>query len=54
MSSTDAMMAKGEKILMQAGYLRKGETILITAGGTAKHKASNMLKIHVLGSLTYR
>ena len=48
--STDAMMARGERILMQQGLLRKGETILVTAGGTAKHKASNMLKIHVLGS----
>ncbi len=52
--STDAMIAKGESILTKAGYLRHGETILITAGGTAKHKASNMLKIHVLGSHTYR
>lgn len=52
--TTDAMLASGEQILIKGGYLRKGETILITAGGTAKHKASNMLKIHVLGSLTYR
>lgn len=52
--STDSMMARGERMLMTQGYLRKGETILVTAGGTAKHKASNMLKIHVLGSLTYR
>ena len=52
--STDAMIAKGERILLKEGYLRDGETALITAGGTAKHKASNMLKIHVVGSLTYR
>jgi hypothetical protein len=32
--STDAMIAKGESILTKAGYLRQGETILITAGGT--------------------
>lgn len=52
--STDAMLALGEKLLLKNNYIRQGETILITAGGTAKHRASNMLKIHVLGSLTYR
>lgn len=53
-NSTDAMLANGEQLLIKNGYLRSGEIALITAGGTAKHKASNMLKIHVLGSLTYR
>ena len=52
--STDAMIAVGERILIKAGHLRRGETALITAGGTAKHKASNMLKIQVIGSHTYR
>ena len=27
---------------------------ILTAGGTAKHKASNMLKIQVVGSMAYR
>ena len=53
-SSPDAMLAYGERILLKRKLLKTGETILITAGGTAKHKASNMLKIHVIGSLTYR
>ena len=48
------MLGSGERIMLKKGLLRKGETILITAGGTAKHKASNMLKIHVIVSLTYR
>jgi pyruvate kinase len=52
--STDAMLGIGERIMLRQGLVRKGETILVTAGGTAKHKASNMLKIHVIGSLTYR
>lgn len=52
--STDVMLASGERILMRDGHLKNGETVLITAGGTAKHKASNMLKIHVVGSHTYR
>ena len=52
--STDAMLANGERILKKIGYLRDGETVLLTAGGTAKHKASNMLKIQVVGSLAYR
>ncbi len=52
--STDAMLGIGERIMLRKGLLRKGETVLITAGGTAKHKASNMLKIHVIGSVTYR
>jgi pyruvate kinase len=52
--STDAMLAIGERIMMREGLVKKGDTILLTAGGTAKHKASNMLKVHVIGSLTYR
>lgn len=52
--STDAMIANGERILLKGGYLGRGETVLLTAGGTAKHKASNMLKIQVIGSNTYR
>ena len=52
--STDAMLGKGERILLKTGLVHGGQTVLITAGGTAKHKASNMLKIQVIGSLTYR
>ena len=52
--STDEMIANGERILKKQGLVRDGETVLITAGGTAKHKASNMLKIQVIGSLAYR
>ncbi|MHB2026875.1 MAG: pyruvate kinase [Elusimicrobiota bacterium] len=52
--TTDQMLGFGERILMKMGLISKGQTALITAGGTAKHKASNMLKIHVIGSLTYR
>jgi hypothetical protein len=48
------MLGYGERILLKSGVVRQGETTLVTAGGTAKHKASNMLKIHVVGSLTYR
>ena len=52
--TTDEMLAYGERILMKNGLVKNGETTLVTAGGTAKHKASNMLKVHVVGSLTYR
>ncbi|HAZ07610.1 MAG TPA: pyruvate kinase [Elusimicrobia bacterium] len=52
--STDEMLAYGERILLKSGLVKNGETTLVTCGGTAKHKASNMLKIHVVGSLTYR
>ncbi len=52
--STDEMIATGEKNLKKLGCVRDGETVLITAGGTAKHKASNMLKIQVIGSMAYR
>ncbi|MBI4376463.1 MAG: hypothetical protein HY549_08440 [Elusimicrobia bacterium] len=52
--STDAMLAKGERILLKRGHVHDGEVVLVTAGGTARHKASNMLKIQVIGSLTYR
>jgi pyruvate kinase len=53
-NTTDAMISNGERILRKAGLVREGETVLITAGGTAKHKASNMLKIQVVGSMAYR
>jgi pyruvate kinase len=52
--TTDEMLAYGERILLKNGLVKNGETTLVTAGGTAKHKASNMLKVHVVGSLTYR
>jgi len=52
--TTDEMLGYGERILLKSGVVKQGETTLVTAGGTAKHKASNMLKIHVVGSLTYR
>ncbi|MDE2492173.1 MAG: pyruvate kinase [Elusimicrobia bacterium] len=52
--STDEMLAYGERILLKNGLVKNGETTLVTAGGTAKHKASNMLKVHVVGSVTYR
>ena len=52
--STDEMLAYGERILLKSGLIKKGETTLVTCGGTAKHKASNLLKVNVAGSLTYR
>ncbi len=52
--TTDEMLSYGERILLKNNVVKQGETTLVTAGGTAKHRASNMLKIHVVGSLTYR
>lgn len=52
--STDEMLAYGERILLKSGLIKNGETTLVTCGGTAKHKASNLLKVNVVGSLTYR
>lgn len=52
--ATDEMLAYGERLLLKNKVISKGAVTLITAGGTAKHKASNMLKVHVIGSLTYR
>ncbi len=52
--TTDEMIAYGERLLLKNRMIKTGETLLVTAGGTAKHKASNMLKVHVVGSLTYR
>jgi pyruvate kinase len=52
--TTDEMLAYGERILLKNGMVKNGDTTIVTAGGTAKHKASNMLKVHVVGSLTYR
>ena len=52
--TTDEMLGYGERILLKSSLIKTGETTLVTAGGSAKHKASNMLKVHVVGSLTYR
>ena len=48
--TTDEMLGYGERILLKAGLVKNGETTLVTAGGTANKKASNMLKIHVISS----
>lgn len=53
-NSTDEMLAYGERILLKTGLVKKGETTLVTCGGTAKHRASNLMKINVVGSPTYR
>ncbi|MBI3550599.1 MAG: pyruvate kinase [Elusimicrobia bacterium] len=48
--STDPMIQRGEKIVIQHGLLKRNDVIIVMAGGTAKHRASNMIKIHPLGA----
>ncbi|MBI5201846.1 MAG: pyruvate kinase, partial [Elusimicrobia bacterium] len=47
--STDRMISRGEKIILADGRLKRGDIVLVTAGGTAKHRASNMMKVLPLG-----
>ncbi|MBI4346823.1 MAG: pyruvate kinase, partial [Elusimicrobia bacterium] len=47
--STDRMISRGEKIVLSHGLLKRGDIVLVTAGGTAKHRASNMMKVLPLG-----
>ncbi len=47
--TTDRMIVRGERIVLKHGLLKKGDVIIVTAGGTAKHRASNMMKILRLG-----
>lgn len=51
-NSTDSMIQHGERLLMNGGFLKKGDVVIVMAGGTAKHRASNMIKIHALGNYT--
>ena len=50
MKTTDSMIQHGERILTKQGYLNRSDIVIVMAGGTAKHKASNMIKIHPLGA----
>jgi len=50
MKTTDSMVQHGERILMKQGHLNRADIVIVMAGGTAKHKASNMIKIHPLGA----
>ncbi len=47
--SKDTMIKTGEKILLARSAVKKGDAVILMAGGTAKHRASNMLKIHRMG-----
>ena len=49
MAHTDTMIQKGERILMSQSSLNKGDVVIVMAGGTAKHRAANTIKIHPLG-----
>lgn len=46
---TDTMIQKGEEILLKSTKLKTGDTVIVMAGGTAKHRASNTIKIQTLG-----
>ncbi|MBI4423166.1 MAG: pyruvate kinase, partial [Elusimicrobia bacterium] len=48
--TTDRMIVRGERFVLSQGLLKRGDIVLVTAGGSARHRASNMLKILPLGS----
>ncbi|MBI4385833.1 MAG: hypothetical protein HY551_00470, partial [Elusimicrobia bacterium] len=47
--STDPMIARGERIVVARGLLKRGDVAIVLAGGTAKHRAANMIKILTIG-----
>ena len=47
--STEALVEIAENLLVQNGYLRRGEVIAIVAGTRSKSGSTNFLRLHVLG-----
>jgi pyruvate kinase len=48
--SMDELVRIGEKALLDAGHIRRGEEIVILAGQTPSKETANLLKIHEAGS----
>lgn len=47
--STDELIRLGERVLLDAGLIRRGEEIVILAGKTPSRETANLMKIHTAG-----
>lgn len=47
--STDELVRLGERVLLDAGLIRRGEEIVILAGKTPSRETANLMKIHTAG-----
>ena len=48
--STDRMLADGERAILRQGILKRGERVVIVSGTSTQSGATNLMKVHHLGS----
>jgi len=53
-ADTDAMLASGERAMLERGLLRRGDRVVIVAGSNPYPGGTNMMKIHRVGALQRR
>ncbi|MGR3311222.1 MAG: pyruvate kinase [Candidatus Brocadiales bacterium] len=51
--NTDEMISIGERIILEKKLLKRGDVIIIIAGSTPMRGATNMMKLHKLGSASF-
>jgi pyruvate kinase len=50
MANTDEVLSESEKLCLEAGYIKKGETIVIVAGlPSGESGTTNMITVHLVG-----
>jgi pyruvate kinase len=47
--NTDRMLRQGERALLQAGLLKKGQRVVVVSGTSPKAGATNIMKLHRMG-----
>jgi pyruvate kinase len=47
--SSDAMMQRGTDAVLRAGYLKKGNLVVVVSGSVEKHLSTHLMKVHRLG-----
>ena len=47
-TSTDALIAAGEALLMEAGHLKRGDEVVVLAGQSPLRGVSNLMKIEII------
>jgi len=47
---TDELLQEGERVLLEKGYLRPGQEVVVLAGNTPMSGATNMMKIYSVGT----
>ena len=47
--NTDRMLRQGERALLAAGLLRRGDRVVVVSGTSPQAGATNLMKLHRLG-----